>query len=92
MLQNDQQYNIKKFGKTPAGRQRYQCKTCQRTFTETKGTLFYRIRTPEDEVVAVLTLIAEGMRISASKATKKTPSCTGSVPRENTRKPWKKSC
>ena len=64
-LQNNQQYNIKKFGKTPAGRQRYQCKTCKRTFTETKGTLFYRLRTPEDEVVEVLALIAEGLRISS---------------------------
>ena len=64
-LQNDQQHNIKKFGKTKAGRQRYQCKTCKRTFTETKGTPFYRLRTPEDEVIEVLALIAEGMRISS---------------------------
>jgi hypothetical protein len=33
--------NIKKFGKTKAGRQRYQCKTCAGTFTETKGTIFH---------------------------------------------------
>ena len=46
-LQSDQQHNIKRFGKTKAGRQRYQCKTCKKTFTETKGTIFYRRRTPE---------------------------------------------
>jgi hypothetical protein len=44
-LQTGQQHNISKFGLTQAGRQRYQCRTCQQTFTETKGTLFYRRRT-----------------------------------------------
>ncbi len=43
-LQSDRQRNIKKAGKSRQGRQRYQCKTCGRTFTETKGTIFYRRR------------------------------------------------
>jgi transposase-like protein len=59
------QRNIIKFGKTKAGRQRYRCKTCEETFTETKGTLFYRRRTDEDEIIEVLALIAEGSRISS---------------------------
>ena len=49
--QGDQQRNIIRYGKTKAGRQRYECKTCGQTFTETKGTLFYRRRTPEDEII-----------------------------------------
>ena len=57
--------NIVKCGKTKAGRQRYQCQTCKGTFTETKGTIFYRRRTPEDEIVETLALIAEGSRISS---------------------------
>ena len=63
--QGDQQHNIIKYGKTKAGRQRYKCKTCGATFTETKGTIFYRRRTPEDEIIDTLALIAEGNRISS---------------------------
>ena len=64
-LQSAQQQNIKKAGKTKGGRQRYQCKTCGQTFTETKGTIFYRRRTPEEEIVETLALIAEGVRVSS---------------------------
>ena len=64
-LQSGQQRNIKKAGKTKQGRQRYQCKSCGRTFTETKGTIFYRRRTPEEEILETLAFIAEGVRISS---------------------------
>lgn len=63
--QSKRQKNIVKCGKTKAGRQRYKCKTCERTFTETKGTLFYRRRTPEDEIIETLAFLAEGSRISS---------------------------
>lgn len=64
-LQGSQfQTNLKKIGKTPRGVQRYQCKTCSKTFTETKGTLFYRKHAQEDEILEVLALLAEGTRIS----------------------------
>ena len=69
-LQSDRQGKIIKFGKTKAGRQRYECKTCGQTFTETKGTLFYRRRTPEDEIIDTLAHIAEGNRISSLVRTK----------------------
>lgn len=64
-LQSEDQTNIIRFGKTKAGRQRHKCKTCNCTFVETKGTIFYRRRTPEDEIIDVLTLIAEDSRISS---------------------------
>ena len=64
-LQSHQQRNIKKAGKTKKGRQRYQCKTCGRTFTETKGTIFYRRRTSEGEIIETLALVAEGVRVSS---------------------------
>ena len=65
-LQSEQpKKNIKKFGKTQAGRQRYQCKTCAGTFTETKGTIFYRRRTAESKIIDTLALVAEGSRISS---------------------------
>jgi transposase-like protein len=64
-LQSDPaQTNLKKIGKTPRGVQRYQCKTCGRTFTETTGTIFYRKHAPEHEILEVLALLAEGNRIS----------------------------
>jgi len=46
-------------------RQRFRCKTCGDTFTETKGTLLYRRRTPEGEMMEALAFIAEGSRISS---------------------------
>jgi transposase-like protein len=64
-LQTGQQQNIKKTGRTKKGVQRYQCKTCHRTFTETTGTIFYRKRTPEHEILETLALLAEGSRISS---------------------------
>lgn len=63
--QSEQQHNIIKFGKTKAGRQRHKCKTCGCTFGETKGTIFYRRRTPEGEIIETLALVAEGSRISS---------------------------
>jgi len=56
--------NLKKIGHTPRGVQRYQCKTCGQTFTETRGTLFYRKHAREEEILEVLALLAEGTRIS----------------------------
>lgn len=62
--QGEHQKKIVKYGKTKAGRQRYLCRTCRSTFTETKGAIFRR-RTPEDEITEPLALLAEGDRISS---------------------------
>jgi transposase-like protein len=40
--------------------QRYDCKRCGKTFTATKGTPFYRLRTAVDVVTVVLTLLVHG--------------------------------
>lgn len=64
-LQNGQQQNLEKFGKTRRGVQRFRCQTCRKTFTETIGTIFYRKRTAEHEILATLALLAEGSRISS---------------------------
>ncbi len=45
--------------------QRYLCKTCHGIFTETCGTLFYRKRTPEHQILETLALLAEGYRSSS---------------------------
>ena len=39
---------------------RYICDECQQTFTATKGTLFYRLRTDPEQVMLVLSLLANG--------------------------------
>jgi hypothetical protein len=59
------QRNIIKFGRARNGQQRYQCRTCRRTFTATKGTLFYRRQTPASEIIKALAQLAEGNRISS---------------------------
>jgi transposase-like protein len=69
-LQSEDQTNIIKFGKTKSGRQRFQCKTCGGTFVETKGTIFYRRRTPDHEIIETLAFIAEGSRISSAARVK----------------------
>lgn len=70
-LQNEaEKPNIIKYGKTKAGRQRYKCKTCGHTFTETKGTIFYRKRTKEAGIIETLAWIAEGARISSIERVK----------------------
>ena len=44
---------------------RYKCHVCGKTFAETKGTLFYRLRTAKDLVVTVVTLLAYGCPVQA---------------------------
>lgn len=65
-LQKDQTSpNLKKIGFTRSGVQRFQCKTCLKTFTATRGTIFFRKRTPEHQILETLALLAEGSRISS---------------------------
>ena len=45
--------------------QRYQCRECGRTFTETKGTPFYRLHHEPELVVRVVTLLAHGCPVQA---------------------------
>lgn len=65
-LQKDQSIpNLKKIGFTRAGVQRHQCKTCKGTFTETRGSIFYRKTTHEYQIPETLALLADGNRISS---------------------------
>jgi transposase-like protein len=63
--QTSQHKNIIRYGRTRSGQQRYHCHTCRQTFTETKGTLFYRRHTPASEIIKALAQLAEGNRISS---------------------------
>jgi len=44
---------------------RYRCRVCGKTFAETKGTVFYRLRTAKGVVVIVVTLLAHGCPLQA---------------------------
>jgi transposase-like protein len=57
--------NIIRYGKSNEGRQRFQCKTCRKTFNERNGTLFYNRKTEEADILECLALLAEGVRISS---------------------------
>ena len=45
--------------------QRFLCTQCRKTFAATKGTAFYRLRTPAETVALVLTLLAHGCPLQA---------------------------
>ena len=57
--------NIIKNGKTDKGVQRYRCQTCKHTFTETKGTLFYRCRHNEETIVECLAMVGDRNSLAA---------------------------
>ncbi len=44
---------------------RYICRVCNKTFSATKGTPFYRLRTDDNQVVLVLALLAHGCPVCA---------------------------
>jgi transposase-like protein/IS1 family transposase len=46
-------------------RQRYRCKSCQKTFSARRGTVFEGLRKPMDLIVIVVTLLAYGCPIQA---------------------------
>lgn len=48
--------------------QRFLCRECQKTFSATTGTVFYRLRTAAETVVIVVTLLAHGCPLQAMVA------------------------
>jgi len=59
------QKNMVKYGKTDKGVQRYQCKMCKKVFAETKGTMFYRVRHSEDEIIECMTMVGDRSSLAA---------------------------
>ena len=45
--------------------QRFLCHACHKTFSATKGTVFYRLRTAAETVALVVTLLAHGCPVQA---------------------------
>ena len=57
--------NIRRFGRTQAGTQRYQCRTCGKTFVETIGTVFYGRHHAQETILECLALLAERNSLAA---------------------------
>ena len=57
--------NIRRFGRTQAGTQRYQCQTCNGTFVETIGTVFYGRHHRQEMIIECLALLAERNSLAA---------------------------
>jgi transposase-like protein len=57
--------NIRKFGRTSAGIQRYQCKVCHQTFVGTIGTVFYNRHRSQETIIECLALLAERTSLAA---------------------------
>ena len=59
------QGNTRRFGRTQAGTQRFQCKTCRHTFVETIGTVFYGRHHSQQTILECLALVAERNSLAA---------------------------
>ena len=57
--------HIVKFGRTQKGTQRYRCKTCQKTFVETTGTVFYGRHHSQETILECLAWLAERNSLAA---------------------------
>ena len=51
--------NIVKYGHDKNGRQRFKCKTCDGVFVETKNTIFYNRKLPEEQIIMICKLLVE---------------------------------
>lgn len=61
---------MRKFGFTRKGVQRLQCKTCQKVFAATKGTVFYGCQHTPETIVECLSLVAERNSLASIHRTK----------------------
>jgi len=57
--------NVVECGKTDKDVQRYRCKTCKKSFTETKGTMFYRCRHSEDKIIECMAMVGDRNNLAA---------------------------
>lgn len=64
------QGNMRRFGRTGKGTQRYQCRTCQRTCVATIGTVFYGRHHDHATILDCLALLAERTSLAAIRRTK----------------------
>lgn len=57
--------NLRKFGFTRKGRQRWQCATCKKVIAETKGTVFHGKQHDEQTIIECFAMLAERNSLAA---------------------------
>jgi len=57
--------NIRKFGQTRKGRQRWQCRSCGKVIAETKGTVFHGKKHDEQTITECFAMLAERNSLAA---------------------------
>src|SRR5215203_3659812 len=57
--------NLRKFGFTRKGRQRWQCNTCKKVVAETKGTVFHGKQHDEQTIIECFAMLAERNSLAA---------------------------
>ena len=57
--------NLRKFGFTRKGRQRWQCTTCKKVVAETKGTVFHGKQYDEPTIIECFAMLAERNSLAA---------------------------
>lgn len=57
--------NLRKFGFTRKGRQRWQCTTCKKVVAETRGTVFHGKRYDEQTIIECFAMLAERNSLAA---------------------------
>src|SRR5215510_3723155 len=57
--------NLRKFGFTRKGRQRWQCTTCKKVVAETKGTVFHGKQYDEQAIIECFAMLAERNSLAA---------------------------
>jgi transposase-like protein len=57
--------NLRKFGFTRKGRQRWQCSSCKKVVTETKGTVFHGKQYDEQTIIECFAMLAERNSLAA---------------------------
>jgi len=62
--------NVRKNGRTRKGTQRYQCKTCLKTFVATMGTVFYGRHHSQETILESLAMLAERNSLAAVRRVK----------------------
>ena len=62
--------NLRKFGFTRKGRQRWQCTTCKKVVTETRGTVFHGKHHREETILECLAMLADRNSLAAIQRVK----------------------
>lgn len=57
--------NLRKFGLTRKGRQRWQCTTCKKVVAETKGTVFHGKQYDQSTIIECFAMLAERNSLAA---------------------------